>query len=249
MLPLALGVGLGAAGAVANYMGGKSEAKRKQRAIDRYNRDSSATYDTMMRDAWDAGLERQRGTGQVIEGLQPTMGAPASDVPQLADFMPADEADPSGIRGDVYRKAMATAGKPRQRVNQSQVAATQAGMDRSALARALDALGFSSTIEAQSRAPEHQRLQWQKRQELEAIKARLESALGSTGNGARNLQLLGSLLGAAGNVSMMAGSMGGAGPTANVPAGVGGWQAAGGTPAGSAMFHSNLLADLSNPMG
>lgn len=217
MLPLAIGVGLGAAGTVANYMGGRSEAKRKQKAIDRYNRDSSAVYDTMMKDAWEAGQERQRGTGQVIEGLRPTMGAPASAVPQLADFMPAEQPDPSGIRGDAYRRAMATAGQPRQRVNQSQVAATQAGMDRTALARALDALGFSSTVEAQTKAPQHARLQWQKRQELEQIKARLESALGKTGNGARNLQLLGSLLNTGGQAAMMYGAMGGAGPTAVPP--------------------------------
>jgi hypothetical protein len=220
MLPLAIGVGLGAAGQVANYFGGKSEAKRKQKAIDRYNRDSAAAYDAMMKDAWAAGQERQRGTGQVIEGLRPTMGAPASDVPQLADFMPAEEADPSGLRGDAYRQAMATAGKPRQKVNQSQAVATQAGMDRAALARALDALGFSSTVEAQTKAPEHQRLQWQKRQELEAMKARLESALGKTGNAARNLQLLGSLLGTAGQATMMAGAFGG-GPTAAVPGAMG----------------------------
>ena len=213
MAPLVAGVALGAAGAVANYMGGRSEAKRKKRAIDRYGRESAALYEAMAKDAWDQGSERQRGTGQVISGLIPTMSAPASSAPEVSSFLPAEQPDPSGLRGDAYRQAVMAAGQPQQQLTQAQVEADQAVLDRTALARALDALGFTSGIDAMAQAPAHQRVQWQKRRELEEARARLERALGSIGNRARNLQLLGSLLGTAGQGAMMYGAFGG-GPSA-----------------------------------
>jgi hypothetical protein len=212
MTMMAIGAGLGAAGGISNYMGGKSEAKRKSRAMDRYNRDSAAIYDAMVKDAWNQGQERQRGTGQVISGLTPAMSTPGTEAPQTASFI---DAAPSG-RGEAYDHILQTAMQPRAAVDQSSLDATQAGLDRNELARILDALGYSSTIESQVNDPAHKRLRWQKEQELAEAKRRLESVLGSTGNKARNLQLLGSLLNTGGQAAMMAGSFGG-GPTAGIP--------------------------------
>lgn len=220
MTMMAVGAGLGAAGQVSNYFGGKSEAKRKSRAIDRFGRDSAAIYDAMAKDAWSQGMERQRGTGQVIAGLKDTMGTPATAAPQTSEFLPAGPGADDAFRGDAYRQVMAQATAPRAEVDQANLDATQAGMDRQQLARLLDALGFSSTIEAQAKAPEHERVQWQKQRELDEARRRLESVLGSTGNGARNLQLLGSLLNTGGQAAMMYGAMGG-GPGSNIPLGPG----------------------------
>lgn len=216
MTMMAIGAGLGAAGSAANYFGGKKEAKRKARAVDEYGRTSAQLYDAMAKDAWNAGMERQRGTGQVIAGLKDTMGTPATAAPQTSEFLPAGPGQEDTFRGDAYRQVMAQATAPRAEVDQANLDATQAGMDRQQIARLLDALGFSSTIEAQAQAPAHQRLQWQKQRELEEARARLEAVLGSTGNSTRNLQLLGSLLGTAGQASMMYGAMSAA-PTARVP--------------------------------
>ena len=217
MTIMALSAGLGAAGGVANYMGGKKEAKRRSEAINRYERESAAIYDAMAKDAWGAGMERQRGTGQVIAGLKDTMGTPAAAAPQTSEFLPAGSGQDDVFRGDAYRQVMAQATAPRAEVDQANLDASQAGMDRQQLARLLDALGFSSTIEAQAQAPTHQRLQWQKQREMEEAKRRLESVLGSIGNSTRNLQLLGSVLGTAGQAGMMYGSMGGGGPPAKTP--------------------------------
>jgi hypothetical protein len=213
MVPLAIGVGLGAAGQVANYVGGRKEAKRRDAALGEYRDSSTQIYEDLARDAWDQGSERQRGTGKVLENLSATMGTPGTAAPKTSDFLPTA---PSG-RGDVYDNILQTAMQPRAGVDQADLDATQAGLDRNQLSRLLDALGFSSTIEAQSDDPEHKRVQFTKQRELEEARARLEAVLGSVGNSSRNLQMLGSLLGTAGQASMMYGAMGGAGPTAAAP--------------------------------
>jgi hypothetical protein len=217
MLPLAIGVGMGLAGQALNYSGAKKDAERKSRAVDQYGRDSAAIYDAMAKDAWGAGMERQRGTGQVIAGLKDTMGTPATAAPQTSEFLPVGPGEDDAFRGDAYRQVMDQATAPRAEVDQANLDADQAGMDRQQLSRLLDALGFSSTIEAQAQAPTHQRLQWQKQRELEEAKRRLEAVLGSTGNSTRNMQLLGSLLNTGSQAAMMYGAMGGGGPTSQVP--------------------------------
>lgn len=210
MVPLIAGVGLGAAGTVANYIGGKKDAKRRGRALDEYGRTSAQIYDDMAKDAWNAGSERQRGTGQVISGLTTTMSTPGTQAPQTADFMPAMPDDQ--FRSDAYRQVMQQAIQPRAEVDQANIDADQAGLDRVQLGRLLDALGFSGTIESQANAPGHTRTQFTKQRELEEAKRRLEAVLGSTGNSTRNLQLLGSLLNTAGQASMMYGANAGEEP-------------------------------------
>jgi len=230
MLPL-IGLGLAAGGAAANYMGGRAEAKRKKGATKDYERESAALYDAMAKDAWNQGQERQRSTGKQIEGLTPSMSTPATEAPQASSFI---STEPSG-RGEAYDNILQSAMKPQAEVDQANLNATQSGMDRAQLGRILDALGYSSSIEGQVNDPGHKRLQWQKQQELEAARQRLESILSTTGNKARNLQLLGSILNTAGSATMMAGAFGG--PSPGVPGGVG---ATAGAP---------LAAGASGPIG
>lgn len=219
MVPLMIaGLAMGAAGAGANYLGGQAEAKRKKKGTKRYEADSARLYDDMAKDAWSQGQERQRGTGKQIEGLIPSMSAPATVAPQTSDFV---STEPSG-RGAAYDNVLQNAMKPRAAVDQANLNATQAGMDRAQLSRILDALGFSSTVEGRVNDPAHKRLQWQKQQELAEAQRQLNKILGTTGNKARDLQLLGSVLGTAGQATMMAGAMGGPSPGAGgVSAGAG----------------------------
>lgn len=213
MVPLAIGLGLGAASSVAGYIGKKKEGKRRAQAISDYNNESSALYDQMVRDSWAQGIEGQNATGQVLEGLPEAMGQPSTEAPQTASFLPEDMEDAG--RGSAYQDILSRSIAPRAEVDQSQLNATQAGMDRQQLARVLDALGFSSTLEQQAKDPEHKRYQWDKRRKLTEAEARLQEALGSAGSG--NWDLLSSALGIGAQGAMMYGAMGGAGPTASLP--------------------------------
>lgn len=217
MVPLLVaGTAMGVGSSVANYMGGKKEAKRRQGAIDAYGRTSADLYEKMAKDAWDQGLERQRGTGRIISGLTDTMGQPATEAPQTSAFLPTVEPDTTGMRGDEYQRILQSAALPQAQVDQANLNATQAGLDRGALSRALQQLGFSSTIEGQAKDVGHKRYQWQRQRELEEAKARLEAVLGSIGNSTQKLQLLGSILGTGSQAAMLGASFAGS-PTAGVP--------------------------------
>lgn len=205
MVPLAVGLGLGAASTVAGYVGKKKEGKRKAQAIDNYNKESSALYDQMVRDSWAQGIEGQNATGQVLEGLPEAMGQPSSVAPQTSEFLPPEMADAG--RGSAYQDILSRSIAPRAEVDQSQLNATQAGMDRQQLARVLDSLGFSSTLEQQAKDPEHKRYQWDKRRKLTEAEAALQAALGSAGNG--NWDLLSAALGLGSQGAMMYGAMSG----------------------------------------
>lgn len=209
---MALGAGLGAAGGVSSFMGGKSEAKRKQRAIDQYKRDSARIYDEMAKNAWQQGTRRQGALRSMLTQLPATMGSEASAAPQVSDYIPAAGEDTTGFRGAEYRQALDAAQAPLADVSQSQLTADQAGIDMGELMRAIGNLDYGSSVEVNADAPRYSRTQYLKDRELEEAKRRLESILGSTGNKARNLQLLGSLLNTGGNMAMMGASgMGGAG--------------------------------------
>ncbi len=210
------GLALGAGGQVANFMGGRSEAKRRDAAISAYRQRSSELYDQMAKDAWAAGGERQRATGKVLEGLPAAMGADAGPAPQASGFLPvADNGDT-----EAYRAAMAQVFANQGELDQGQLDLAQTGMSRDAMMRALGQLETGAGIESQVQAPAHVRYQWLKQQQLEEAKAQLEAVLGSIGNKSRNLQLLGSLLGTAGTGMMMAGAFGG-GPAAGATGGAG----------------------------
>jgi hypothetical protein len=213
MVPLIVAGGLMAGGTVANYMGGENEAKRRSGAIKQYERDSARIHDNMLQDDWSTGQERQRGTGRVLTHLSSTMNQPGEAAPDVASYLPST---PEGSVPDAYRAAMAQGANPRVALSQTGVDATQAGMDREAMIRALDALGFSATVEGQTNAPQHARYQWQQRRDLADARARLESVLGSISNKTRNLQLLGSLLNTGGQATMMGAAMSG-GPTNTPP--------------------------------
>lgn len=210
----AIGAGVGLAGGLLSGAGADKEAKRRDNALQDFKRKQADIYDAMAKDAWASGQERQRATGQQIAGLIPTMGAPASAAPRTADFVPTA---PSG-RGSAYDNILQNAMKPRAAVDQANLDATQAGMDRTQLARALEALGYSSSMEGQINDPAHARLQWQKQQDLAEAQAHLDSILGTTDNAADNMQLAGNLIGDGVQMAGMWGAMSG-GPSSNVPAG------------------------------
>lgn len=205
MVPLAIGLGLGAASSVAGHIGAKKEAERKEAAIANYNAESSKIYDQMVKDAWAQGMEGQAGTGKVLEGMRGAMSTPGSAAPNTFDFLPEDMQDAG--RGSPYQDIMLRSIQPRAGVDQSHLDATQAGMDRQQLARILDELGFSSTIEQQAKDPQHKRYQWKKQRQLAEAEAALQAALGSAGNG--NWDLLSSALGLGAQGAMMYGAMGG----------------------------------------
>jgi hypothetical protein len=201
---------LGAAGGASNFIGGRKEAKRKQAAIDQYNRDSKRVFRRLEDDAWDAGFERQRGTGSVIQGLTPAMTAAPSAVPSVAASLPSDTAPQASDR---YREALALMTAPKVALAQKQAKATQSGIDRATLMHVLNALGYSSGVEASAKAPQHSRTRHGLQLELEEAKRRLDDVLGSTGNATRNLQLLGSLFNTGSQAAMMGAAFSG-GPKA-----------------------------------
>jgi hypothetical protein len=209
----AIGAVVGGAGGLMTGIGAGKEAKRKARALEEYKRKQAEIYDAMVKDAWSSGVERQDATGQQIGGLTKAMSTPATVAPQTADFI---DTAPSG-RGAAYDNVLQNAMKPRAVVDQANLNATQAGLDRAQLSRVLDQLGYSSSIEGQVNAPAHTRLQWKKQQELAEAQAALDEILGSTDNASQNLLLGGQLIGTGLQLGGMAGAMSGPAPSANLP--------------------------------
>jgi AraC-like DNA-binding protein len=203
---------IGGAGGLASGLAGDREAERRDKALKAWQKRSADIYGKMALDAWNQGTERQRATGTFLEGLPDAMGADPSAASDVASFL---EAGPSG-RGDAYDQVMAQAAQPRMAVDQANLNATQAGMDRDSLNRVLQALGYSSGIESAVNDPQHKRYQWQQEQDLEEARRRLEEVLGTTDNANNNLALLGNGIQTAGQLAMLYGSMSG-GPASNVP--------------------------------
>jgi hypothetical protein len=204
---LALGVG----SSIMGHNSAKDEAERRAAAIANFQRRQSAIYDRMAKDAWAAGGERQKALGQELAGLPGIMGRAPSAAPDLSSFMP--EGAPEGGRDNMaYRQAMASAGQPAQGVNQAILNDQATGLDRNALMRALQQLGFTSGLETQVNAPQHARYQFKQQKNLDEAQAELDAILGGVSNSTRNQQLLSSLMGTAGQGLMM-GAMYSGGPS------------------------------------
>jgi hypothetical protein len=67
--PLAIGVGLGVAGAAANYIGGRQAARARQRAIRRWQEQRTALLDQLGTNAWEGSRDRAATLSAAITGL------------------------------------------------------------------------------------------------------------------------------------------------------------------------------------
>lgn len=208
MVPLLIGGGLAAGGAVASYMGGKSAADQQKKAQARWQAQRKALLDSLMKDQYSQGREHQAGTTDYLSKLTATMGQPATVAPTTAEYAPA-VGDATGPRDAdwqaVYRSAMA----PKAAVNDAQLSANQANMDMGSMQNLLQQLGYGSELPARVADTQHGRFAFKNQMDQAANDAELAGFHPS--NGSYNLQLLGQIMsGVGGGVLSAAPFMGGA---------------------------------------
>lgn len=198
VLPLAIGLGLAGGGAVANYFGSRSEARRKQDAIDEYDNQTKQINARLLAILADQGQREQEGLTQgIAEGGAPaTAAAGQSEADRsalvnahlaalAADQPAAAGKDAPTAQAAAYNRAM---GKSAVRLKASD-ALRLVGEQNRRRGVAMQDGGTRAMVNAPRVATGQTRAQLD-RQKAEAD---LQSVLGTTGNGAANLQLLGAL--------------------------------------------------------
>jgi hypothetical protein len=86
-----IGAGLGAAGGVSSYLGGKSAAEEQARAIKKWKKRRQAILDSLTKEQWNASEAQQALMSDEISKFSPTANV---DTHLAADF-----ADPTATAG------------------------------------------------------------------------------------------------------------------------------------------------------
>lgn len=222
MIPLLIAGGLAAGGAAANYMGARSEARRKAKAIKKYRHRMRDINSRLLEQLATQGRMEQEGT---IQGI--TRGgaeASAAGEKAVADRGAAINARLAALAGDAppptvampdaartaYERATGRAGLAQDAADRLRVLSEQdLSRNQFTTEGALPGMAqVAATRTGQARAQLDQ----------QNAEADLNGVMSTTGNQAMNLQLLGALAGTGSQIAFM-----GAGRSPVAPTGGSTW--------------------------
>jgi hypothetical protein len=201
MLPL-IGLGLAVAGGVANYAGGERAASAEAAALARYQRRREELMNQLMIDQYAGAREGQDALGEYLSLLSGTMGQAGPTAATTGEQ--GVTVKQQGGRDDAWAAAAEASRQPAARVQDANLGANQAGLNRAALAEALQGLQYSTNLPVSVGRTGHQRFSFLNARQMAENEARYAGR--SIPNSARNLQLLGSGLGLLGQAGIMAGA-------------------------------------------